>query len=103
MPNGYNTLWEEWAEKDMRAMIKRDRNYPSVIMWSTGNEIPEQSKEDGAAISQFLVDICHDEDPTRPTTAGLNGFEKAIKGPQRCVFSGECECGWQRSELIRTP
>jgi len=78
-PNGYNTLWEEWAEKDARALIKRDRNHPAVIMWSTGNEIPEQSKDDGAQISQFLVDICHDEDPTRPTTAGLNGFEMAIK------------------------
>lgn len=74
MPNGYNTLWEQWAEKDARALIRRDRNHPAVIMWSTGNEIPEQGKEDGAAISQFLVDICHDEDPTRPTTAGLNHF-----------------------------
>lgn len=74
MPNGYHALWEEWAEKDMRALIRRDRNHPAVIMWSTGNEIPEQGKEDGAAISQFLVDICHDEDPTRPTTAGLNHF-----------------------------
>ncbi len=78
-PNGYNTLWEEWAEKDVRALIRRDRNHPAVIMWSTGNEIPEQSTDDGARISQFLVDICHDEDPTRPTTAGLNGFEMAME------------------------
>ncbi len=72
MINGYHTLWDAWAEKDLRAMIKRDRNHPAVIMWSTGNEISEQWKEDGAAISQFLVDICHDEDPTRPATGGLN-------------------------------
>lgn len=79
MQNGYNTLWDKWAEKDLRTMIRRDRNHPAVIMWSTGNEIHEQWKEDGAEISRFLVDVCHDEDPTRPVTAGLNGFEVAIK------------------------
>lgn len=73
MSNGYNTLWDEWAEKDVRALIKRDRNHPAVIMWSTGNEIHEQWKEDGTEIGQFLVDVCHDEDPTRLVTAGLNG------------------------------
>jgi len=72
MDNGYNTLWDEWAEKDVRALIKRDRNHPAVIMWSIGNEISEQWQEDGTEIAQFLVDTCHDEDPTRPTTAGLN-------------------------------
>lgn len=78
MEHGYHTLWDEWAERDVRALIKRDRNHPAVIMWSTGNEINEQRKEDGPAISQFLVDICHDEDPTRPVTAGLNHFETTI-------------------------
>jgi beta-galactosidase len=78
MDNGYNILWDEWAEKDVRSLIKRDRNHPAVIMWSIGNEIHEQTKEDGPAISQFLVDICHDEDPTRPVTAGLNHFGTPI-------------------------
>lgn len=72
LSNSYHTLWDEWAEKDLRALIKRDRNHPAVIMWSIGNEISEQWTEDGTEVSQFLVDICHDEDPTRPTTAGLN-------------------------------
>ena len=63
--NGYNTLFEEWAEKDLRAFIRRDRNHPSVIMWSIGNEIREQGKPDGAKICQFLTDICHEEDPTK--------------------------------------
>ena len=77
--NGYNTLWDEWAEKDMVAMIHRDRNHPSVIMWSIGNEIREQGLEGGAEYCQFLVDICKREDPTRPTTAGFNQWEAAIK------------------------
>ena len=76
--NGYNRLFDEWAERDVRALIRRDRNHPCVIMWSIGNEIREQGSEDGAQVAQFLVDICHDEDPTRPTTAGFNQPDAAI-------------------------
>lgn len=77
--NGYHLLFDEWAEKDLRAMIRRDRNHPCVIMWSIGNEICEQRSEDGANVAKFLCDICHDEDPTRPTTAGFNDSDNAIK------------------------
>ncbi len=77
--NGYNTLWDKWAEKDMVAFIHRDRNHPSVIMWSVGNEIREQSMKGGDVYCKFLVDICKREDPTRPTTAGFNQWEGAIK------------------------
>jgi len=77
--NGYNILFDEWAEKDMRALVRRDRNHPSVIMWSIGNEIPDQGTEIGAGIARFLVDICHEEDQTRPTTSGFNDAEKAIE------------------------
>ncbi|NQU53138.1 MAG: glycoside hydrolase family 2 protein [Bacteroidetes bacterium] len=76
--NGYNTLWDEWAEKDMVAWIHRDRNHPSVIAWSIGNEIREQGAEDGLETCKFLVDICHREDPSRPTTAGFNNWRGAI-------------------------
>ena len=76
--NGYSTLWDEWAEKDLVAMIHRDRNHPSVIMWSIGNEVLEQGMEDGAETCRFLVDICKREDPTRPTTAGFNQWRGAI-------------------------
>lgn len=77
--NGYNRFFEDWAEKDMVAMIHRDRNHPSVIMWSIGNEIREQELPQGKAIAQFLVDICHREDPTRPTTAGFDRPTGAIQ------------------------
>jgi len=78
MPNGYHTLWDQWAEKDLRAMIQRDRNHPSIIMWSVGNEVQDQWQEDGGEVARFLVGIAHDEDPTRPTTAGFNKPVKAI-------------------------
>ena len=68
--NGYATLFDEWAEKDLVAMIHRDRNHPSVIAWSIGNEVGEQGMADRWHIAQELTDICHREDPTRPTTAG---------------------------------
>ena len=68
--NGYATLFADWAEKDLVAMIHRDRNHPSVIAWSIGNECGEQGDPSRWWIPQMLTDICHREDPTRPTTAG---------------------------------
>ncbi len=77
--NGYNKNWDNWHEIDLRDMIKRDRNHPSVVMWSIGNEIREQRKKNGAKLAKHLVDICHDEDPTRPVTAGFNHYPQCIK------------------------
>ncbi|QVY65994.1 beta-galactosidase GalB [Polaribacter sp. Q13] len=77
--NGYHKFFDEWHETDLRDMIKRDRNHPSVIMWSIGNEILEQSKKDGWKLTKQLNDICHDEDNTRPTTVGFNYFPAPFK------------------------
>ena len=68
--NGYATLFNDWAEKDLVAMIRRDRNHPSVILWSIGNECGEQGDSTRWWIPRMLTDICHREDPTRLTTAG---------------------------------
>ena len=69
-PHGYAELFEQWAKKDLTALIHRDRNHPSVILWSIGNECGEQGDSSRWWIPQMLTDLCHREDPTRLTTAG---------------------------------
>lgn len=76
--NGYSKLFDEWAEKDVVNMIHRDRNHPSVIMWSIGNEVPDQSAKGGNKIAKWLTSICHREDPTRPVTSGMDRIDAAI-------------------------
>lgn len=80
--NDYSKLFEEWHERDLAALICRDRNHPSVIMWSTGNEVAEQySPETGTA--QHLTDIVHKYDTTRPATFGASDPAKsAINGTE---------------------
>jgi len=83
--NGYNLLFPEWHEKDLRAVIRRDRNHPCVVMWSTGNEVREQKNRQGQEISRKLTAIVHEEDPTRPVTAGCNNPQAGWNGFQKTV------------------
>lgn len=76
--NGYNLFFDEWAEKDLVNFIRRDRNHPCVVMWSIGNEVPEQSYKDGSRVAYFLREIVHREDPTRPVTSGMDRVDPAI-------------------------
>ncbi len=71
-PNDYRLLFDAWHEQDTRMLVRRDRNHPSVVMWSIGNEVPEQRNEEGAALARTLSAIVHEEDPTRKTTAAMN-------------------------------
>ncbi len=77
--NGYHLYFDEWHERDLQNMIRRDRNHPSVIMWSIGNEVREQDMTGGGEIARKLTAISHREDPTRPTTAGFNNHNAAIR------------------------
>ena len=83
--NDYHLLFDDWHEKDLRAQIRRDRNHPSVILWSTGNEIGEQRNAEGHQISVALTRIAHEEDPTRPATAAANYTEAGYNGFQKTV------------------
>ncbi|MEJ5995684.1 beta-galactosidase GalB [Pedobacter sp. Du54] len=79
MKNGYHNYFDQWAEKDVTNMIERDRNHPSIIMWSIGNEVPDQDNKEGYKLVQFLQDICHKVDPTRLVTAGMDRINSALK------------------------
>jgi beta-galactosidase len=67
---GYHQYFAEWSERDVTDFVHRDRNHPSIVLWSAGNEIGEQSTPDGVQVLRRLVDIFHREDPTRPVTTG---------------------------------
>jgi beta-galactosidase len=68
--HGYHRYFAEWSERDLTDFIRRDRNHPSVVLWSLGNEIGEQHAPGGHDVLRGLVAIAHREDPTRPVTTG---------------------------------
>jgi beta-galactosidase len=68
----YSTLFNEWWQKDLVSMLQRDRNHPSIVMWSIGNEIPQQSTQAGVDIARYLAGICHAQDPSRPVTSACD-------------------------------
>lgn len=76
--NGYGSIFNEWAEKDMLNMLRHYRNNPSVVMWSIGNEVPSQWGPDGLAELSMLQEIVHREDPTRPVTCGMDQFDAVV-------------------------
>ena len=88
-PNGYGSVFKDWAAKDVTNMVEHYRNSPAVVMWSTGNEVPSQWGPNGVQELVMLQDLIHDLDPTRPCTNGMdqiravldNGFAAALDIP----------------------
>ena len=76
--NGYARFFNDWADRDITNLVLNHRNHPSLVMWSIGNEIPEQWSIEGLAIAEHLQNLCHQLDPTRPVTQGMDRAEDAF-------------------------
>jgi len=90
--NDYHRLFPDWHERDLRASMRADRNHPSIVLWSLGNEITEQRNDViPGEYDRFerwgrrLLEIAHEEDPTRPCTTANNGRESWSRPETRFV------------------
>jgi beta-galactosidase len=79
-PEDYSVFFQEWWDKDLEAMILRDRNHPSIILWSIGNEIREWTNPEGLEISRDLIRVIRENDPSRLITEAINAFGMADWG-----------------------
>ena len=82
---GYSNYFDQWSQHDLVGFIHRDRNHPSVVMWSAGNEIGEQKQPKGYEILRPLIETFHREDPTRLVTTGNDNIA-ADNGSARLPF-----------------
>ncbi len=79
VPNGYNLYFDEWAEKDVVNLVQATRNHPCIVMWSSGNEVPDQWGSEGVKRAKWLQEIFHREDPTRPVTVGMDQVKAVME------------------------
>ena len=82
-PHDFHLIFDDWHEQDIRSMIRRDKNHPSVFIWSFGNEVGEQyTDKEGALLAKKLFAIVKDEDNTRPTTIAMNYAKPGMPLPE---------------------
>lgn len=77
--NGYNRFFETDVEKDIVNLVRATRNHPCIVMWSAGNEVPDQHGAIGAKRAKMIQDIFHREDPTRPVTVGMDQVKATME------------------------
>ncbi len=77
--NGYNRFFDDYAEKDVVNLVRATRNHPSIVMWSAGNEVPDQWGNEGLKRAVWLQNLFHREDPTRPVTMGMDQVVNTLK------------------------
>jgi beta-galactosidase len=95
----YHVTFDDWWRRDLDAMLVRDRNHPSVIMWSIGNEVVERGRDEGARLARMLADHVRSVDPTRPVTAGINDSHGGWSWDQLDGFFGALDvCGYNYAE-----
>lgn len=77
--NGYHLYFNTDAEKDIINLVKANKNHPSIVMWSSGNEVPDQYGAEGVKRAKWLQDVFHREDPTRPVTVGMDQVKAVMQ------------------------
>ncbi len=76
--NGYSRFFNNWWKRDLENLVLSNQLHPSIVMWSIGNEIPEQGMDNGNYIARQMQNFIHSLDKTRPVTAGMDRIDNAL-------------------------